>query len=49
MAFDQKTHCDYGSDHKWVVRDVGMAGVAIDSVEDMKSLFGGIQLFKISE
>jgi methylmalonyl-CoA mutase len=42
------THRGYDSDHERVVGDVGMAGVAIDSVEDMKILFDGIPLDKIS-
>ena len=42
------THRGYDSDHERVVGDVGMAGVAIDSVEDMKILFDGIPLNKIS-
>lgn len=48
VAFDLATHRGYDSDHERVVGDVGMAGVAIDSVEDMKILFGGIPLDKIS-
>ena len=39
VAFDLATHRGYDSDHERVVGDVGMAGVAIDSVEDMKILF----------
>lgn len=42
------THRGYDSDHERVVGDVGMAGVAIDSVEDMKILFDNIPLDKIS-
>ena len=42
------THRGYDSDHERVFGDVGMAGVAIDSVEDMKILFDGIPLDKIS-
>ena len=42
------THRGYDSDHERVVGDVGMAGVAIDSVEDMKILFDEIPLEKIS-
>lgn len=48
VAFDLATHRGYDSDHERVVGDVGMAGVAIDSVEDMKILFDGIPLSKIS-
>lgn len=48
VAFDLATHRGYDSDHPRVVGDVGMAGVAIDSVEDMKILFDGIPLDKIS-
>jgi methylmalonyl-CoA mutase len=48
VAFDLATHRGYDSDHERVVGDVGMAGVAIDSVEDMKILFGGIPLKDIS-
>ena len=48
MAFDLATHRGYDSDHERVVGDVGMAGVAIDSVEDMKILFDQIPLDKIS-
>ena len=48
VAFDLVTHRGYDSDHERVVGDVGMAGVAIDSVEDMKILFDGIPLDKIS-
>ena len=44
VAFDLATHCGYDSDHPRVVGDVGKAGVAIDSVEDMKILFDGIPL-----
>ena len=44
VAFDLATHRGYDSDHERVVGDVGMAGVAIDSVEDMKILFDGIPL-----
>jgi methylmalonyl-CoA mutase len=42
------THRGYDSDHDRVIGDVGMAGVAIDSVEDMKILFDSIPLDKIS-
>jgi len=48
VAFDLATHRGYDSDNPRVVGDVGMAGVAIDSVEDMKVLFDGIPLSKIS-
>jgi methylmalonyl-CoA mutase len=48
VAFDLATHRGYDSDHPRVVGDVGMAGVAIDSVEDMKILFDGIPLEKMS-
>ena len=48
MAFDLATHRGYDSDHVRVSGDVGMAGVAIDSVEDMKILFDGIPLDKMS-
>ncbi len=48
VAFDLATHRGYDSDHPRVVGDVGKAGVAIDSVEDMKILFNGIPLQDIS-
>jgi len=48
VAFDLATHRGYDSDHPRVEGDVGKAGVAIDSVEDMKILFDGIPLEKIS-
>ncbi|MFI5053825.1 MAG: methylmalonyl-CoA mutase [Acidimicrobiia bacterium] len=48
VAFDLATHRGYDSDHPRVVGDVGKAGVAIDSVEDMKILFGGIPLDKMT-
>jgi methylmalonyl-CoA mutase len=48
VAFDLATHRGYDSDHERVIGDVGKAGVAIDSVEDMKILFDGIPLDKIS-
>jgi methylmalonyl-CoA mutase len=48
VAFDLATHRGYDSDHERVIGDVGMAGVAIDSVEDMKILFDSIPLNKIS-
>ncbi|HEX4369800.1 MAG TPA: methylmalonyl-CoA mutase family protein, partial [Rhizomicrobium sp.] len=48
VAFDLATHRGYDSDHPRVEADVGMAGVAIDSVEDMKILFDGIPLDRMS-
>ena len=48
VAFDLATHRGYDSDHPRVVADVGNAGVAIDSVEDMNALFDGIPLEKMS-
>ncbi|MCI0473584.1 MAG: methylmalonyl-CoA mutase [Ignavibacteria bacterium] len=48
VAFDLATHRGYDSDHQRVVGDVGKAGVAIDSIEDMKILFSGIPLDKMS-
>lgn len=48
VAFDLATHRGYDSDHPRVTGDVGMAGVAIDSVEDMKILFDGIPMDKVS-
>ena len=48
VAFDLATHRGYDSDHPRVIGDVGKAGVAIDSVEDMKILFDGIPLDKVS-
>ena len=48
VAFDLATHRGYDSDHPRVTGDVGKAGVAIDSVEDMKVLFGGIDLANVS-
>jgi methylmalonyl-CoA mutase len=48
VAFDLATHRGYDSDHPRVVGDVGKAGVAIDSVEDMKVLFDGIPLDQMS-
>lgn len=48
VAFDLATHRGYDSDHPRVTGDVGKAGVAIDSVEDMKILFNGIPLDKVS-
>src|SRR5215472_10774055 len=48
VAFDLATHRGYDSDHPRVTGDVGKAGVAIDSVEDMKVLFAGIPLDRMS-
>ena len=48
VAFDLATHRGYDSDHPHVIGDVGKAGVAIDSVEDMKLLFEGIPLDRMS-
>jgi len=48
VAFDLATHRGYDSDHPRVVGDVGKAGVAVDSVEDMKILFAGIPLDRVS-
>lgn len=48
IAFDLATHRGYDSDHPRVIGDVGKAGVAIDSIEDMKILFDGIPLDKMS-
>jgi methylmalonyl-CoA mutase len=48
IAFDLATHRGYDSDHERVVGDVGKAGVAIDTVEDMKILFDGIPLDRMS-
>lgn len=48
VAFDLATHRGYDSDHERVAGDVGKAGVAIDTVEDMKILFDGIPLEKMS-
>ena len=48
VAFDLATHRGYDSDHPRVVGDVGKAGVAIDTVEDMKTLFKGIPLDQMS-
>ncbi|MHA6262750.1 methylmalonyl-CoA mutase [Arenibacterium sp. CAU 1754] len=48
VAFDLATHRGYDSDHPRVMGDVGKAGVAIDSIEDMKILFDGIPLDKVS-
>ena len=48
MAFDLATHRGYDSDHPRVRGDVGKAGVAIDSVDDMKILFDGIPLAEMS-
>src|SRR5262249_59008740 len=44
VAFDLATHRGYDSDHPRVAGDVGMAGVAIDSIYDMRTLFSGIPL-----
>src|SRR5450631_330488 len=48
VAFDLATHRGYDSDHPRVTGDVGMAGVAIDSILDMRTLFSGIPLEKMS-
>src|SRR6188508_885080 len=48
VAFDLATHRGYDSDHPRVVGDVGMAGVAIDSIYDMRTLFAGIPLDEMS-
>jgi methylmalonyl-CoA mutase len=48
VAFDLATHRGYDSDHPRVRGDVGMAGVAIDSIYDMRTLFGGIDLSQMS-
>ena len=48
IAFDLATHRGYDSDHPRVVGDVGMAGVAIDSILDMRTLFNGIPLDRMS-
>jgi methylmalonyl-CoA mutase len=48
VAFDLATHRGYDSDHPRVVGDVGMAGVAIDSILDMRTLFDGIPLDQMS-
>jgi len=48
VAFDLATHRGYDSDHPRVIGDVGMAGVAIDSILDMRTLFDGIPLDRIS-
>jgi methylmalonyl-CoA mutase len=48
VAFDLATHRGYDSDHPRVVGDVGMAGVAIDSIHDMRTLFSGIPLDQMS-
>src|SRR5262245_66561566 len=48
VAFDLATHRGYDSDHPRVVGDVGMAGVAIDSIYDMRTLFAGIPLEQMS-
>ena len=48
VAFDLATHRGYDSDNERVVGDVGMAGVAIDSILDMRQLFDGIDLSSVS-
>ena len=48
VAFDLPTHRGYDSDHERVVGDVGMAGVAVDTLKDMEILFGGIDLTQVS-
>src|SRR5882724_5824885 len=48
VAFDLATHRGYDSDHPRVVGDVGKAGVAIDSIYDMRTLFSGIPLDQMS-
>src|ERR1041385_5116919 len=48
VAFDLATHRGYDSDHPRVAGDVGMAGVAIDSIYDMRTLFAGIPLDRMS-
>ncbi len=48
IAFDLATHRGYDSDHPRVAGDVGMAGVAIDSIYDMRTLFSGIPLDQMS-
>src|SRR6202142_2756618 len=48
VAFDLATHRDYHSDHPRVAGDVGMAGVAIDPIYDMRTLFKGIPLDQVS-
>ena len=48
VAFDLPTHRGYDSDHERVIGDVGMAGVAIDSIYDMRTLFEGIPLDQMS-
>ncbi len=48
MAFDLPTHRGYDSDHPRVAGDVGMAGVAVDSIVDMRTLFDGIPLERVS-
>jgi methylmalonyl-CoA mutase len=48
IAFDLATHRGYDSDHERVIGDVGKAGVAVDSIADMKILFDGIPLDKMS-
>src|SRR5262249_59346329 len=48
VAFDLATHRGYDSDHPRVAGDVGMAGVAIDSIYDMRTLFSGIPLHPLT-
>jgi methylmalonyl-CoA mutase len=48
VAFDLPTHRGYDSDHPRVAGDVGMAGVPVDSVEDVKALFDGLPLDRTS-
>jgi methylmalonyl-CoA mutase len=48
VAFDLPTHRGYDSDHERVMGDVGMAGVAVDSIKDMETLFDGIDLTGVS-
>ncbi|MDI6103329.1 methylmalonyl-CoA mutase family protein [Actinoplanes sp. NEAU-A12] len=48
VAFDLPTHRGYDSDHPWVTGDVGMAGIAIDSILDMPQLFEGVPLDRMS-
>ena len=48
IAFDLPTHCRYDFNHNRVMGDVGMAGVAIDRVEDVRVFFDGIPLDEVS-
>ena len=48
VAFDLPTHCGYDYDHDRVTSNVGMGGVAIDCIEDVRILFDGIPLDKVS-